>query len=87
MLDVVWGMLENEISVGLLRGKINDFKCSIHSLEPTFGKQSLSKTKACRSCPVLSGINIQLPHHHGLSLNQPSFSSALYKKSAACAAT
>lgn len=77
MLDVVWGIFENEISVGLVRGKIDAFQQSIDAIEPTFGTESLSKRKACRSCAVLSGINIQLPHHHGLSLNQPSFSSAL----------
>lgn len=58
-----------------------------HSLEIevlyklTLGKQSLSKTKACKSCPVAKGINSQLPHHHGLFLNQPSPSRALYVNS------
>lgn len=49
----------------------------------TSGKQSLSKTNACRSCPVAKGIIIQLPHHHGLLPNQPSLSNALYANSAA----
>ena len=53
----------------------------------TFGKQSLSNTKACNSCPVASGINIQLPNHHGLFLNQPSVSNALYVNSKAFTAT
>ncbi len=52
----------------------------------TFGKQSLSNTNACSNCPVASGIIIQLPHHHGLFLNQPSFSKELYANSAALVA-
>ena len=47
----------------------------------TLGKQSLSKTNACSSCPQANGINIQLPHHHGLFLNQPSSSNAVYANS------
>ena len=52
----------------------------------TFGKQSLSNTNACSNCPVANGIIIQLPHHHGLFLNQPSFSKKLYAYSAALVA-
>ena len=52
----------------------------------TLGKQSLSNTKACSSCPVANGINIQLPTHDGLFLNHPSFSKALYVNSAALVA-
>ncbi len=47
----------------------------------TFGKQSLSNTKACNNCPVATGINNQLPHHHGFLLNHPSSSNALYANS------
>lgn len=63
------------------RGSEHDFQ-RIH----TFGKQSLSNTNACSNCPVANGIIIQLPHHHGLFRNQPSFSNRLYAYSAALVA-
>jgi hypothetical protein len=45
------------------------------------GKQSLSKTKACKSCPQAAGMIIHDPNHHGLFLNHPRSSSWLYPNS------
>lgn len=58
------------------------------------GKQSLSKMKACTSCPDTSGMSIQLPNHQGLSHRLPFFphiqpcsSARLYVASAAWLST
>lgn len=88
MLDVVRRVAENEVSICL--GEIHQLDGlwpTLMGVGCTFGKQSRSNTNACSSCPVASGITIQLPHHHGLFLNQPSSSNKLYKYSAALVTT
>ena len=73
-------MVEDEVAVGLGMS-IADELVVFDGRKRTLGKQSLSKTNACSNCPQAKGINIQLPHHHGLFLNQPSSSNALYANS------
>lgn len=82
-LNVVGGMGEDELAIGLEGGLMLMGSENAGYGRRTSGKQSLSKTKACNSCPVASGISIQLPNHHGLFLNQPSVSNALYVNSRA----
>ena len=79
-MDIVGGMVEDEVAVGLGL-LIEDELVVLQVREGTLGKHSLSKTKACSNCPQAKGINIQLPHHHGLFLNHPSSSNALYANS------
>ena len=80
-MDVVGCVVEDEIAVGL-GWSVSAIILFLWIDEThTFGKQSLSNTKACSNCPVATGISNQLPHHHGFSLNHPSSSNALYASS------
>lgn len=47
----------------------------------TFGTVSRSNTNAWNSCAHDTGINNQLPNHHGLFFNHPFSSITLYKNS------
>lgn len=55
---------------GYLRGRCWMYSGERLSIKLPYdaGKQSRSKTKACRSCPQAAGMIIQLPTHHGLFL-------------------